>query len=182
MSSSPSSSSSSSPQQTVTAEPLTAAAFAPFGSVVSAGLKAGASANQGTAVRFDHCAVVASTRPAAQGNLAVFRSTAKTLPFAVTLLERHPCSTQAFLPMLCSRYLVVVAPTAADGGPDLAGLKSFLCLPGQGISYGVGVWHHPIIALDDDADFVMLAFEDGTALDCVEQPLAAPILVTTSAT
>lgn len=167
--------------RTVVAEPLTSAAFAPFGSVVSAGVSAGSSANQGTAVRFDRCAAVTSTRPAATANLAVFRSTAKALPFSVKLLEQHPCSTQAFLPMICTRFLVVVAPTAADGGPDLAGLRSFLCGPGQGISYAVGVWHHPIIAIDGDADFVMLAWEDGTADDCVEHPLATPILVTAHA-
>ena len=69
-------------------------------------------------------------------------------------------------------------PTAPDGGPDVSGLRAFVCGPGQGISYGVGVWHHPIIALDDDADFVMLAWEDGTALDCIEHPLSASILIT----
>lgn len=164
----------------IVAEPLTAQAFSPFGAVVSAGLQAGSSANQGTAIRFDRCAVVENTRPAtATPNMAVFRSTAKALPFAVRLLEQHPCSTQAFLPMICSRYLVVVAPTASDGGPDVAGLRAFVCQPGQGISYAVGVWHHPIIALDVDADFVMLAFEDGSPLDCVEHPLSSPIHVAT---
>jgi ureidoglycolate lyase len=111
--------------------------------------------------------------------MAVFRSTAKSLPFAVRLLEQHPCSTQAFLPMICSRFLVVVAPTSSGGGPDVSGLRAFVCSPGQGITYAVGVWHHPIIALDVDADFVMLAFEDGSALDCVEHPLAQPIHVVT---
>lgn len=174
MSASMSSSSSSS----LTAQPLTLAAFAPFGAVVSAGLQAGSSANQGTAVRFDRCASLVSTRDDAAPNLAVFRSTKKALPFAVRLLERHPCSTQTFIPMVCRRFLVVVAPTAPDGGPDVSGLRAFVCGPGQGISYGVGVWHHPIIALDDDADFVMLAWEDGTSLDCIEHPLAVSILIT----
>jgi ureidoglycolate lyase len=163
--------------RTVTATPLTLEAFAPFGAVVSAGLKAGASANQGTAVRFDRCAELVSTRPAATPNLAVFRSTKKTLPFEVRLLERHPCSTQTFLPMVCRRFLVVVAPTAADGSPDLAGLRAFVCGPGQGVTYGAGVWHHPIIALDEDADFAMLAWEDGGPLDCVEHPLPSPLSI-----
>jgi ureidoglycolate lyase len=160
------------------AVPLDAQAFAPFGAVISAGLQAGTSANQGTAVRFDFCAPVTSTRPAARGNLAVFRSTKKTLPFAVRLLEQHPCSTQAFIPMVCRRFLVVVAPAKADeGAPDVEGAVAFVCGPGQGVSYGPGVWHHPIVALDDDADFAMLAFEDGSAADCVEHPLAAPFLI-----
>ena len=159
------------------AEPLTPEAFAPFGSVVSAGLGAGSSANQGTAVRFDFCAELTSTRPAARANLAVFRSTQKALPFTLTLFEKHPCSTQTFLPMVCRRYLICVAPKRADGSPDVDGARSFVCGPGQGVSYGVDVWHHPIIALDNDADFAMLAWEDGSALDCVEHPLVEPLLV-----
>jgi ureidoglycolate lyase len=177
MSSSSSSSSLNGPARTLRAEPLTVEAFAPFGSVVSAGLRAGTSANQGTAVRFDFCADLTSTRKDARANLAVFRSTQKSLPFALKLFEKHPCSTQTFLPMVCRRYLICVAPRRADGTPDVDAARAFLCGPGQGVSYGVDVWHHPIIALDDDADFAMLAWEDGSPLDCVEHPLDTPLLV-----
>ena len=160
----------------VKVEPLTAEAFKVFGDVVSAGLGLGVSANQGTAKRFDWSTALVNDRPNAKANVSVFRSVARSLPFSVELLEHHPCSTQAFIPMVCSRYLVVVAP-GRDEGPDVTGLRAFLCLPGQGINYRVGVWHHPIIALDSDADFVMLAFEDGTARDCVVKKLGAPIRV-----
>ncbi|MDP1917004.1 MAG: ureidoglycolate lyase [Myxococcales bacterium] len=161
----------------VRAEPLSVEAFAPFGDVISAGLRAGSSANQGTATRFDWCAELMNARPGAKANLAVFRSVAKALPFSVELLEHHPFSTQAFVPMVCARFLVCVAPTLADGGADVSGLRAFVCLPGQGVNYRVGVWHHPIIALERDADFVMLAFEDGTTGDCVVRPLAAPMRI-----
>jgi ureidoglycolate lyase len=160
------------------AEPLTRAAFAPFGDVVSAGLGEGTSANQGTAVRFNWAAGLESTRGAARPNLAVFRSAPQPLPFTVKLLERHPCSTQAFLPLVCARFLVCVAPTAPDGGPDLAGLRAFVCSPGQGVNYHRGVWHHPIVALDTPAEFAMLAWEDGTASDCEERPLSEHLSVT----
>jgi ureidoglycolate lyase len=162
---------------TLRAEPLTVEGFSPFGFVVSAGLAAGTSANQGTAVRFDFCAELASTRPGARANLAVFRSTQKSLPFALRLFEKHPCSTQTFLPMVCRRYLICVAPKRPDGAPDVDHARAFVCGPGQGVSYGVDVWHHPIIALDDDADFAMLAWEDGSPLDCVEYALGEPLLV-----
>jgi ureidoglycolate lyase len=154
--------------RTITAQPLTPASFAPFGDVVSAGLRSGTSANQGTAVRFDHAALLENHRPGATPNLAVFRSTPQPVPFTVRLLERHPETTQVFLPLVCSRFLILVAPNAADGTPDLAGLKAFLCLQGQGINYKPGIWHHPIIALDTPAEFAMLAWEDGTANDCEE--------------
>lgn len=161
------------------ARPLTREAFAPFGDVIGLGLESGGtSANQGTATRFDWVARLASSRPGAKPNLAVFRSVAKTLPFEVRLLERHPCSSQMFVPMACQRFLVVACPDDARGEPDLARLSAFVCGPGQGVNYRPGLWHHPIIALDGPADLLMLAWEDGTALDCEERPLSVPILVT----
>jgi ureidoglycolate lyase len=83
-----------------------------------------------------------------------------------------------FVPLACRRFLVVVCPSDARGEPALDQLRAFVCGPGQGVNYRPGVWHHPIIALDGPADFVMLAWEDGTARDCEERPLAAPLLVT----
>lgn len=160
------------------AVPLTAEAFAPFGRVISAGLTAGVSANQGTAVRFDHCAELTSTRPAAKPNLVVFRSTPRSLPFDVRLLERHRCSTQVFVPMIVSRYLVCVAPDLADGTPDLSRLRAFVCAPGQGVAYAPGVWHHPMLALDAPGEFAMLVWEDGTPVDCELHHFTEPVRVT----
>ncbi len=161
----------------VSCQPLTVAGFAAYGDVVSAGLREGKSANLGTAVRFDWIAALDSTRLAARANLAVFRSTPKRLPFEVTMLERHPCSSQMFAPMHCAEFLVVVCPSDASGVPDLARLEAFLCGPGQGFNYRPNVWHHPIIALDEPAEFIMLAWEDGTAGDCEEWKLPEPLLV-----
>lgn len=162
---------------TVRAEPLSVEAFKPFGDVVSAGLRAGISANQGTAVRFDWAAALENGRAEARPNLSVFRSLPQKLPLKLQLLERHPHSTQAFLPMKVSRFLVCVAPTAMDGGPDVAGLRAFVCGPGQGINYARGVWHHPIVALDEVAEFAMLAFETGGEGDSEERPVASLVTV-----
>ncbi len=162
----------------IQARPLNREEFAPFGDVIGLDLAGGSSANQGTAIRYDRIAQLTSSRPGAQPNLAVFRSVAKALPFEVRLLERHPCSTQMFMPLACRRFLVVVCPQDVRGEPDLPHLRAFVCGPGQGVNYRAGVWHHPIIALDGSADFLMLAWEDGSAQDCEERPLAAPLLVT----
>jgi ureidoglycolate lyase len=146
--------------------------------VIGLELAGGTSANQGTATRYDWVARFASSRPQAKPNLAVFRSVEKALPFEVRLLERHPCSTQLFVPLACQRFLVVVCLEDARGEPDLARLSAFVCGPGQGVNYRAGLWHHPIIALDGPAELLMLAWEDGSALDCEERPLPAPLLVT----
>jgi len=161
----------------IRARPLTREGFAPFGDVISAGEGEGASANQGTAVRFDWVAKLESDRAQARANMVFVRSMPQALPFALKLLEHHPHSSQAFVPMRCARFLVVVAPTAADGGPDTERIEAFVCGPGQGINYHRGTWHHPMAVLDAPAEFAMLVWEDGTPADCVERRLEHRITV-----
>ena len=163
--------------RTVTVVRVTRPAFQRWGDVVTTGEGEGAPCNQGSARRYDWAARLVSTRPGARPNLAVFRSEARALPFEITLLEKHPGSSQTFLPMRCRRLLVCVAPTLGDGAPDVAGLEAFVFEEGEGVSYLPGVWHHPIVALDAPADLAMLAWEDGTAGDCVEHALAAAVRV-----
>ena len=159
--------------RTVTAVRVTRAAFQRWGDVVSTQGEEGEGVpcNQGTARRYDWAARLASARPEARPNLAVFRSESRALPVDITLLEKHPASSQTFVPMRCRRLLVCVAPPRADGTPDVDALEAFLFEEGEGVSYLPGVWHHPIVALDAPADLAMLAWEDGGAGDCVEHPL-----------
>ena len=160
-------------------EPLTVAEFAPFGQVISAGRGAGVSANQGTATRFDYAASFENQRPQARSNLAVFRAAEQALPLTLKLLERHPRSTQMFLPLLGDRLLVVVAPDDSQGEPDLLQLRAFVGVAGQGVNYRLGLWHHPIVALGREADLAMLAWEDGTALDCEQRPMKEEMVIVT---
>lgn len=156
--------------------PLTPEAFAPFGQVIQAAGRC-APANQGTATRFNFAADLANLRPDARPNLAVFRALPRELPMTVKLLEKHPRSTQMFVPMSAPRYLVMVAHALPDGAPDLGTLRAFECASHQGINYRADVWHHPIIALDRASDFVMLAWEDGTPEDCIEHWLTEEVVL-----
>ena len=161
----------------IVAEPLTAEAFAPFGEVVACG-EGGASANGGTAQRFDYTAELHNGRPAARANMVTVACVPVALPLELKLLEKHPHSSQTFIPMVCSRYLVCVAPTGKDGAPVMGGLKAFICLPGQAINYHPGTWHHPLVVLDAPAQFAMLVWEDGSKEDCVVHPLTDREIVT----
>ena len=167
--------------RTLNTELLTPEAFAPFGQVLQTPQSGDRNANQGTAVRVDRVAALLSTRGSCPPNLAMIRALPQALPLKLRLLERHPCSSQAFIPLQCSRYLVIVAPSAADGSPQWAGLRAFVAGAGQGINYAAGTWHHPFTALDGPADLAMLAWEDGTARDCEELALPEPITVEHSA-
>lgn len=73
----------------------------------------------------------------------------------ITRLERHPFSSQTFIPLLCTAYLVVVAPQVADGGPDLSGLRAFAGDVDTGVHYAAGVWHAPMRARGGPARFVI---------------------------
>ncbi len=127
------------------------------------------SANMGTAKRFNSVAAFTNLRPGtAQPNLCVFRCnpqvSAPQTTFEIKLLEKHPLSTQAFIPMQADRFLVVVC--LGTDKPDLSTLRAFLATKSQGITYRPGVWHHPLIAMDQQTDFVCLIWEDGTSGDC----------------
>ena len=96
----------------------------------------------------------------------------------VALLERHPYSSQLFVPLNAPRrYLVVVALPAAEppgvdvrregaAPPDMTTLRAFMARRDQGVNYAAGVWHHPLAALDDATDFACVVYEDGSPDDC----------------
>jgi len=158
--------------RSLTPEALTPEAYAPFGDVVSADRPdvAAKPANQGTASRRDHLADVASLRPHATLNVCSFRCAPRTVwPMEVALLEKHPLSTQVFVPMNARRYLVLVA--LGGDAPDLSTARAFVAGATQGVSYRPGVWHHPMIALDAPIDFTCLVWEDGSEGDCEVVPL-----------
>jgi ureidoglycolate lyase len=158
----------------VPCSPLTAEAYAPYGHVIMASPRGepGKPANQGTARRFDHLAGLDDLRPGrAALNVSVFRCAPRpAAPFEVELLEKHPASSQIFVPMNAARYLVLVA--RGGDAPDLATLAAFVASGTQGVSYAPGVWHHPMIALDATVDFACFVWEDGSADDCTVVRLA----------
>lgn len=160
--------------RSIAASPIDAARYAPYGALVTAGDPARArSANHGTAEAWDALALLESTRgPEARCTASLFRChpfhRGSALP--ILRLERHPSSTQMFAPLRASRFLVVVALGAET--PDLTSLDAFVVQGPCAITYAPGVWHHPMIALDEVADFVNVIFADGTDGDCHEVSLA----------
>lgn len=152
------------------AQPLSADLFASFGSVIEIGNKTGRPVNQGRAQRIEGTRDLAhaATTPVVD----LYRVETSELPFMVDCLERHPLSCQIFTPMRCARYLVIVAPTGADDKPDLAHALAFIGSGEQAICYGAGIWHAPMVALDDIAVMTMTMWEAGDARDCEEFWLA----------
>ena len=161
---------------TLTAAPLTQAAFARFGSVIEAGRES-AAVNQGRGRRFDVALDLAADPRAQRLAGALYSIEASSLPFILGVIERHPLSPQFFLPNRAGRFLVCVFGAQADGEPDLDAAHAFIGNSAQGIAYRAGVWHGPLVALGAPGDFLMQMWQCDGPLDCEERVLAASISV-----
>jgi ureidoglycolate lyase len=99
------------------------------------------------------------------------------LPYAVTEMEAHRFSSQTFVPVDLSRFVVIVAPCRVDGGPDAERMQAFVSDRTTGIMYAAKVWHHPMRVLDRRGSFAVLTFVDGTADDETFVPLPEPVVI-----
>lgn len=80
-------------------------------------------------------------------------------PITIAALERHPHSTQSFLPITAGRWLILVAPKTAGGEPDLSGALAFIAGPDDAICIGLDVWHAGLTVLDAPAQFGMMMWK-----------------------
>ena len=124
-------------------QPLTQAAFAPFGDVVEFAGNDFYPINNGMADRYHALAEVELGGEQARAIISLVASRQFDMPRLVDHLEYHPFGSQAFLPLDASPFIVVVGP-AADK-PDLAGLRAFVTDGKQGINYRLGTWHHVLL-------------------------------------
>ena len=156
-------------------ERLTREGFAPFGDVIAADAgRRHFPINGGNTERYHDLASL-DAGPNGKLIVSIFRGQPRELPFAVTMLERHPLGSQAFMPLGARPYLVVVAPAGEAPAPDA--LRAFLARPGQGINYAPGVWHHPLLALNETCDFLVID-RSGPGDNCDEIALAEPLFLT----
>lgn len=181
----------------ITAEPLTPEVFAPYGGVLSADHQIknaqSSAANYGTAVKLHKVAPIvnnylsAPSGKAATANWNIFRCSAPkhlisggaNKTYTAKVLERHPFSTQTFVPMgkdlAQVSYLVIVAKTDVSSPhklPDPTSIKAFLCKGNQSVTYGAATWHAPMVVIDEHVphiDFAVFIHENGVAdEDCQE--------------
>ncbi|KAF9283226.1 Allantoicase [Mortierella alpina] len=188
---------------TLDAQPITKEAFAPWGQVIEKpsydpnSIKV----NQGSAEKFSQIGQFANWRSyalndeaivengnksldktppgpdvkLATANIAIFScyKPVETRDIGVRLLERHPYSSQMFVPMGGDGnggFVVVVAKDrTSDGMPDMSTLKAFTVKNSQGINYKPNVWHHPMIVTDRPVTFLTITHESGVGKDDCEE-------------
>lgn len=188
----------------IRAKELTPDAFAPYGFVISTKeqLKTHKiqSANYGTAQKIfqinpviDNFSKCPSGKPS-RTNLNMFRCSppnhlltydadrvAGRVHYLSKVVERHPFSTQTFMPMGRPRseiaYLIIVAKNRPDGLPDLDNVEAFVARGDQAVTYGAGTWHAPMVALGDVVDFGVLINENGQSDEDCQETYINPGLV-----
>ena len=205
-------------------EPLTNESFAPFGKVIASPLPASLNAipgrppcnasyaNQNTALKYPEISPLtseygrSSSGVAAHPTMSLFCCFPRDLRTSnghsvlnLRILERHPFTTQTFMP-LCSpasrstRAIIIVAPTLnppttspaltprfphlnQGGPPDLQNLRAFAAEPGKGVAYGVGTWHAPMMVVGEGRmDFAVTQWINGQeGEDCQEVELTEEV-------
>jgi ureidoglycolate lyase len=134
-------------------QPLSRDAFAPFGDVIETEGARHYPINAGHAERYHDLAKIECTAEGGRPLLNIFRAKPFPLPLRVQLMERHPLSSQAFMPMSDAKFLVIVAERSKK--PESSDLRAFLTNGRQGINYRPGTWHHPLVSLSP-ADYLIV--------------------------
>ncbi|WVQ72811.1 allantoicase [Cryptococcus sp. DSM 104548] len=173
--------------------PITPENFAPYGHIITTSPSSFHTdtehAPDGLTVKHNRLAPVTDSYPEDAGavtGIAVFRATPKVglergKVFDLRYMERHPHTSQTFIPMgkaewkdhsepaipSGGQFLVIVAPDhpSIPNTPDPNKVEAFLLPAHQGLSYRAGVWHHPVLVLDETMD-----------LACVETQVATGVV------
>lgn len=151
--------------RTLTIEPLSKAAFAPFGDVIETEGSDYFMINNGSTRRYHKLASVETAEPQDQAIISIFSAQAPDMPVSIRMLERHPLGSQAFVPLLGNPFLVVVAPAGDAPVPGL--VRAFLSNGRQGVNYHRGVWHHPVLTIEKRDDFLVVD-RSGSGHNCDE--------------
>ncbi len=156
--------------KTLRIERLTREAFSPFGDVIELDGARHFPINGGTTERFHDLATIDVAEQGGRPLINVFRGQPHAQPVDITMMERHPLGSQAFIPLGDARYLIVVAPA---GEFDPSRMRAFRTEGWQGVNYAKGVWHHPLLALDRVSDFLVID-RGGDQPNCDEVFLPEP--------
>lgn len=156
-------------------EPLTADAFGAFGEVIEASERAERIAiNYGMTTRFNDLARLDVAGDGGRAIVSIFRGRPLDPP-VLRVFERHPLGSQSFTPLSGRPFLAAVAPR---GRFDPAAVRVFRAAPRQGVNYAKGVWHHFLLPLEAESDFLVIdRAGPGDNLDELELPPDDQILV-----
>ena len=126
---------------------ITKTNFATFGDLISSENINPMNINAGFAKRFDNLANINTSKDNGQTIVSIFFALKRTFPMKIDMMEKHPLSSQAFIPMKETTFLSFVAPPGEF--PEINKIQSFIIPPKTGINYKPGIWHFPLISTEN---------------------------------
>ena len=121
--------------------------FSEYGDLISSDDIKPMNINEGYAKRFDNLANINTSKNDGKTVISIFLSLKRIFPMEINMMEKHPLSSQAFIPMMETTFLSLVAP--AGEIPQISKIQSFIIPPKMGINYKPGTWHFPLISTVD---------------------------------
>jgi ureidoglycolate lyase len=144
---------------------LSRATFSDFGDVIETEGAERILINEGTTERFHDLANIDVESEGGHTLVNIFRGQKRALPIELKMVERHPLGSQAFIPLQNKHYLIVVAPISDNVGPE--DLHAFIADGTQGVNYKRNLWHHPLLVLEDNHNFLVVD-RGGSGDNCTE--------------
>ena len=153
--------------------------FRAFGDVIECNDAQHFSINNGNCTRFHNLADIDVKQEGGTTLLNIFRADAVGKKITIKEMEKHPLGSQAFIPMARQPFLIVVAE--GDSKPDAGRLRCFVTRGQQGINYARNVWHHPLLALHSQSEFLVIdRGGPGNNCDVFQLPERPPVYIDTT--
>ncbi|ADG92731.1 Ureidoglycolate hydrolase [Arcobacter nitrofigilis DSM 7299] len=159
-------------------ELLTRKTFKKYGEVISTEDSDSKIINDGFAKKYYELCIMDANENNGKSTLHIYEAKKREFPLKISMLEKHPFFSQTFMPRSTKPFLVVVA--LGEDEPDLSTLKAFLTNGNQGVYYNRGIWHFPLISLEDNEQFIVIdrsdcAEEENKIIECIELELKGEI-------
>lgn len=155
-------------QHKIIVKPLAYPDFTPFGQIIEVSDRCeSVTINDGYATRYHDLAEVDVSKDEGRPLINIFRGRPRPLPLTIHMMEQHPLGSQAFIPLHQKPFVIVVAPAGESVGP--ANLTAFVTNGFQGVNYGVGVWHFPLLVLGVEEQDFLIIDRGGEGNNCEER-------------
>ena len=121
--------------------------FSQFGQLISTNDVKSENINSDTTKSFYDLVDIEILGENKQCRINIFKAKKRQFPLEINMLENHPFSSQSFIPLQNTSFIVVVAPISKT--PNLELLEAFKVPSEEGINFKPKVWHFPLIAIED---------------------------------
>ena len=131
--------------------------FSAYGDLITTKNKKGENINTDTTKSYFDLANIEILGEDHRCRLNIFKAKKRIFPLKIYMMENHPFSSQVFLPLDKTNFIVLVAPFAPK--PNLNKLECFIVTDGDGVNFKTKVWHFPLISTED-AEFITIDKKD----------------------